>query len=106
MRMHDERLPNIVKREVIIRGKTTAGRPARRLQHGVTEYCSDFGINTTSWTQVAQYPPEWYRIVEDGVNMYMTAWIEASHAKVLCAVTARVPPAPIEDHQNITSRPS
>ncbi|CAM9826881.1 unnamed protein product, partial [Sphacelaria rigidula] len=54
VRMDDEHLSNIVMRGVTVGGKTRAGRPARRLQHCITQYCSYFGINATSWTQMAQ----------------------------------------------------
>ncbi|CAM9638810.1 unnamed protein product, partial [Sphacelaria rigidula] len=40
VRMHDDRLPNIVMHGVMVEGKRRAGRPARRLQHCITGYCS------------------------------------------------------------------
>ncbi|CAM9396807.1 unnamed protein product, partial [Sphacelaria rigidula] len=70
VRMHDERLPNIAMRGVMVGGKTRAGRPARRLQHCMTHYCSHFGINATSWMQFAQDLSEWSRVVKEGANMY------------------------------------
>ncbi|CAM9248585.1 unnamed protein product, partial [Sphacelaria rigidula] len=70
VRKHDERLPNIVMRGVTVGGKTREGRPARRLQHCITDYCSYFKINATSWTQVAQDVSEWPRVVEKGANAY------------------------------------
>ncbi|CAM9881157.1 unnamed protein product, partial [Sphacelaria rigidula] len=81
VRMHDERLPNIVMRGVMVGGTTRAGRPGRRLQHCITDYCSHFGINVTSWTQVAQDVSEWSRVVEERANIYMAAWTKARHAK-------------------------
>lgn len=44
VRIRDERLSDIVMRGVMVRRKTTAGRRAGRLQHRVTENCSDFEI--------------------------------------------------------------
>ncbi|CAM9363994.1 unnamed protein product [Sphacelaria rigidula] len=73
VRMHDERLPNIAMYEVMVKGKTNAGRPARRFQHCITEYRSHFGMNATSWTQVARDVSEWCRVVEEGAKMYMAA---------------------------------
>ncbi|CAN0105448.1 unnamed protein product, partial [Sphacelaria rigidula] len=69
VRMHNEHLPNIVMRGVMVGGKTRAGQPARRLQHSTTDYCLYFRENATSWTQVAQDVFEWVRIVEKGANM-------------------------------------
>lgn len=47
-RVHDERLPYKVMRAVMVEGKTKAGRPAGRLQHYVTEYCSNFEMKATT----------------------------------------------------------
>ncbi|CAM9951989.1 unnamed protein product, partial [Sphacelaria rigidula] len=69
--MHDEPLPSIFMQGVMVGGKTRAGRPARRLQHCIMDYCSYFGINATLWTQLAQDVSEWSRVVEEGTNMYM-----------------------------------
>ncbi|CAM9436546.1 unnamed protein product, partial [Sphacelaria rigidula] len=82
-RQHDEPLPNIVMRGVIVGGKTRIGRPARRLRHCITDYCSYVGINATWWTQVAQDVSEWSRVVKEGASMYMAVWTEARHAKEL-----------------------
>ncbi|CAM9786944.1 unnamed protein product [Sphacelaria rigidula] len=90
--MHDERLPNIVMHGIMVGGKRRAGRPARRLQHWITDYYSYFGINATSWTQVALDVSEWFCVVEEGANMYMAAWTKARHAKKLFAVLPLGPP--------------
>ena len=84
--MNDDRLPNIVMRGVMVGGKTRVGRPARRLQHSISDYCSLFRIDATSWTQVAQDMSEWSRVVEEGANFYMAAWTQARQAKELFAV--------------------
>lgn len=65
------------------------GRPTRRLHHTVTGYCSDSGIKTTSWTQIAQDVPTRYRIVEEGTEvymLYMTTWTKERHAEGFFAV--------------------
>lgn len=98
-----ERLPDIVMRGAVVGEETKAGRPARRLQHCLMEYCPDFGINAISWTKVAQDISEWCRLVEEGTNMYMTAWTKARHAKELFAVTASVPSVLIQAHRNVKS---
>ncbi|CAM9819694.1 unnamed protein product, partial [Sphacelaria rigidula] len=65
-RMHDERLPNIVMRGVMIGRKTRAGLTARCLQYCITDYCSYFGIDSTSWAQIAQDVSECSQVVEEG----------------------------------------
>ncbi|CAM9926178.1 unnamed protein product, partial [Sphacelaria rigidula] len=67
VRMHDERLPNIVMRGVVVGGKAKADRSARGLQHCSTEHCSKFRIHAA---KVAQDVSEWYRIVAEGAKMY------------------------------------
>ena len=75
--MSDDRLPNMVMRGVMVGAKTRVGRPARRLQHSISDYCSLFRIDAMSWTQVAQDMSEWSRVVEEGANFYMSAWTQA-----------------------------
>ena len=86
VRMNDDRLPNMVMRGEKVGAKARVGRPARRLQHSISEYCSLFRIDATSWTQVAQHMSEWSRVVEEGANFYMAAWTHARQAKELFAV--------------------
>ena len=73
-RMHDDRLPNIVMRGEMVGGKRKRGQPAKRLEHRVTEYCTAFGINSKCWMRAAQDAPEWYRKVERGAEVFMSAW--------------------------------
>lgn len=54
MCMRKERLPNTVIREVMVRRKMKAGRPAKRLQHCFTECVCNFGVDETSWIKVVQ----------------------------------------------------
>ncbi|CAM9812080.1 unnamed protein product, partial [Sphacelaria rigidula] len=70
VRMHDDGLLNIVLRGVMFEGNTRAGRPARRLQHCISDFCSYFGMHATSWTQVAQNVSEWSRVVEEEATSY------------------------------------
>ena len=84
--MSDDRLPNMVMRGVMVGGTTRVGRPARNLQHSITDYFSLFRVYATSGTQVAQDESEWSRVVEKGANFYMTAWTEAHQAKELSTV--------------------
>ena len=91
-RMHDDRLPNIVMRGEMVGGKRKRGQPAKRLEHRVTEYCTAFGIDPKCWMRAAQDAPEWYRKVETGAEVFMSAWstkrvneTNARHAKELFA---------------------
>ena len=91
-RMHDGRLPNIVMRGEMAGGKRKRGQPAKRLEHRVTEYCTAFGIDPKCWMTAAQDAPEWYRKVETGAEVFMSAWstkrvneTNARHAKELFA---------------------
>ena len=63
-----------------------------RLEHRVTEYCTAFGIDPKCWMRAAQDAPEWYRKVETGAEVFMSAWstkrvneTNARHAKELFA---------------------
>ena len=58
----------------------------------VTEYCTAFGIDPKCWMRAAQDAPEWYRKVETGAEVFMSAWstkrvneTNARHAKELFA---------------------
>ena len=82
VRMSDDRLPNMVMRGVMVGSKTRVGRPARRLQHSTSDYCSLPRIDATSWTQVAQDMSVWFRVVEEGADCHMAA----RQAKELFAV--------------------
>ena len=91
-RMHDDRLPNIVMRGEMVGGKRKRGQPAKRLEHRVTAYCTAFGIDPKCWMRAAQDAPEWYRKVETGAEVFMSAWstkrvneTNARHAKELFA---------------------
>ena len=73
-------------------GKRKRGQPAKRLEHRVTEYCTAFGIDPKCWMRAAQDAPEWYRKVETGAEVFMSAWstkrvneTNARHAKELFA---------------------
>ena len=92
VRLHDDRLPNIVMRGEMVGGKRKRGQPAKRLEHRVTEYCTAFGIDPKCWMRAAQDAPEWYRKVETGAEVFMSAWstkrvneTNARHAKELFA---------------------
>lgn len=104
--MHDDSPSDILTLGAIVGRKTKIDPTARRLQHCVRGHRSDFGMNATSWTQIAQDVSEWYRIVQAGAKMYMAAWTKARYAWESFAVTARDPSVPIENHRNVTSRPS
>ena len=90
-RMHDDRLPNIVMQGEMVGGKRKRGQPAKRLERRVTEYCTAFGIDPKCWMRAAQDAPEWYRKVETGAEVFMSAWSKrvnetnARHAKELFA---------------------
>ena len=91
-RMHDNRLPNIVMFGEMVGGKRKRDQPAKRLEHRVTEYCTAFGIEPKCWMRAAQDAPEWYRKVETGAEVFMSAWstkrvneTNARHAKELFA---------------------
>ena len=73
-RMHNDRLFNIVMRCEMVGEKRKRGQPAKRLEHRVTEYCTAFGIDIKCWVRAAQDAPEWYRKVETGAEVFMSAW--------------------------------
>ena len=54
--------------------------------------CTAFGIDPKCWMRAAQDAPEWYRKVETGAEVFMSAWstkrvneTNARHAKELFA---------------------
>ena len=58
----------------------------------IEEYCTAFGIDPKCWMRAAQDAPEWYRKVETGAEVFMSAWstkrvneTNARHAKELFA---------------------
>ena len=62
------------------------GQPSKRLAHRVTE------IDPKYWMRAAQDAPEWYRKVETGAEVFISAWstkrvneTNARHAKELFA---------------------
>ncbi|CAM9372832.1 unnamed protein product, partial [Ascophyllum nodosum] len=73
-RMRDDRLPNNVMRSEMVGEKRKRGQPAKRLEHCVTEYRTAFGIDPKCWMRAAQDAPEWYRKVETGAEVFMSAW--------------------------------
>lgn len=75
--IHDERLPNIIMHGEMVVGKAAADRSVKRPRRGVAEYCSEFGVNATSWKQVAPNVSERYRIAEEGG----TSWASTESQK-------------------------
>ena len=55
------------------RGEEKTGPACETPRNRVTEYCTAFGIDPKCWMRAAQDEPEWYRKVETGAEVFMSA---------------------------------
>ena len=79
-RMEDTRLPKCVMFGELVGGAVPAGGQEKEWMGCLLDDLRAFGIETDQWRIAAQDAEEWYKIVIQGAEFFMTKWIAAERA--------------------------
>ena len=80
-RMEDTRLPKCVMFGELVGGAVSAEGQEKGWMGCLLDDLRAFGIETDQWRIAAQGAEEWYKIVKQGAEFFMTKWIAAERAK-------------------------